>query len=107
MRSLSRLLTSHHYATEVFSSGEAFLGRPEATDVACIILDIHLSGMSGIELRRKLIAKGSTVPIIFMTALDSAAVRKEAVESGCAAFLSKPFSAHQLVGAIQRATSPF
>jgi FixJ family two-component response regulator len=103
LRSLRRLLTSHHFKTEVFSSGEAFLARPEADDVACIVVDIHLGGMSGIEVRRRLAARGSTVPVIFMTALDSSAVRREAIEAGCAAFLPKPLSGHELVGAIQQA----
>jgi len=104
LRSLSRLLTIHQYKTEVFSSGEAFLERTKASDVACIVLDIQLGGMSGIELRRRLSAKGSTVPIIFITALDSATVRKEAIEVGCAAFLPKPVSGRELVDAIKRAT---
>ena len=74
--------------------------------MACIVLDIHMDGISGIEMRRRLAAKGSTVPVIFMTALDSAAVRKEAIEAGCAAFLPKPFSGHELIGAIRKAISP-
>jgi FixJ family two-component response regulator len=104
LRSLKRLLTNHHYETEVFSSGEAFLTRANVSDVACIVLDIHLDGMSGIELSRRLNERGSTVPIIFITALDSAAVRKEATEAGCAAFLPKPVSGHDLVDTIKRAT---
>lgn len=105
LRSLKRLLTSHHFRTEVFSSGEAFLARPKTDDVACIIADIHLAGMSGIEVGRRLAARGSTVPIIFMTALDSSAVRREAIEAGCAAYLPKPLAGHDLVGAIEKATS--
>ncbi len=106
LRGLSRLLDTHHFKTEVFQSAEAFLDHGTTTDVACIILDIHMDGISGIELRRRLAARGSTVPVIFMTALDSAAVRKEAIEVGCAAFLPKPFSGHELIGAIRKATSP-
>ena len=104
LRSLKRLLTSHHYETEVFSSGEAFLKRTKVSDVACIVLDINLDGMSGIELSRRLTERGSTVPIIFITALDSPAVRNEAIEAGCAAFLPKPVSGHELVDTIERAT---
>lgn len=106
LRGLARLLNNLHFKTEVFSSAEAFFERAESSDVACIVLDIHLSGMSGIQARRRLSAQGSTVPIIFMTAIDSAAVRKEAIEVGCAAFLPKPFSRNELVGAIRKATAP-
>jgi FixJ family two-component response regulator len=103
LRSLKRLLTGYHYKTEVFGSGEAFLKRPEGDDVDCIVLDVNLNGMSGIELSRRLTERGSTVPIIFITAFDSAAVRKEAIEAGCAAFLPKPVSGHELVDTIERA----
>ena len=106
LRSLRRLLASHHFRTEVFSSGEAFLARPKTDDVACIVADIHLGGMSGIEVGRRLAARGSTVPIIFTTALDSSAVRREAIAAGCAAYLPKPLAGHELVGAIRKAMSP-
>jgi len=105
LRGLTRLLNNLHFKTEVFSSAEAFLQRPESSEVSCVVLDIHLGGMSGIEARRRLSARGSTVPIIFMTALDSAAVRKEAIEVGCAAFLPKPFSGNELLNAIRNATA--
>jgi len=105
LRGLSRLLHTRDFKTEVFHSGEAFLQREATDDVDCIVLDIHMGGISGIELRRRLAAMGSTIPVIFMTALDSPAVRKEVMEAGCAAFLPKPFSGHELIGAIQKATS--
>jgi FixJ family two-component response regulator len=90
---------------QVFDSGEDFIERGATYNVACIILDIHMGGMSGIELRRRLAAEGSTIPVIFMTAHDSAAVRNEAIESGCAAFLPKPFSGHELIDVIRKATA--
>jgi FixJ family two-component response regulator len=105
LRGLSRLLHTSDFNTEVFNSGEAFLERGATNDVACIVLDIHMGGISGIEMRRRLAARGSTIPVIFMTALDSPAARKEASEVGCAAFLRKPFSGHELIGAIRKATS--
>jgi FixJ family two-component response regulator len=106
LRGLSRLLNTHNFKTEVFKSGEAFLESGATNDVACIVLDIHMGGISGIEMRRRLAARGSRIPVIFMTAIDSAAVRKEAIEVGCAAFLPKPFSGQELIGAIRKATSP-
>ena len=105
LRGLTRLLETYHFKTETFSSAEAFLERGEMSDIACIVLDIHMGGMSGIEMRRQLTARGATVPVIFITALDSAAVRRDALAVGYAALLSKPFSGHELIGAIRKATS--
>lgn len=62
------------------------------------------AGFSGIELRRKLTASGSRLPVIFITALDDATTQQEAIAAGCVAFLSKPFGAKQLVGAVTSAT---
>jgi FixJ family two-component response regulator len=104
-RGLSRLLGAHDFKVQVFDSGEDFIERGATYNVACIILDIHMGGMSGIELRRRLAAEGSTIPVIFMTAHDSAAVRNEAIEAGCAAFLPKPFSGHELIDVIRKATA--
>lgn len=103
LRGLSRLLHSHHFKTETFSSAESFLERDGINDISCIILDINLTCMSGIELRHCLAARGSAIPVIFITALDSAAARKEAMEAGCAAFLPKPFTGQELIGAIEKA----
>jgi len=104
LRGLKRVLDASHFATKVFDCGEAFL-RDSASSVACIVLDIHLGGISGIEMRRRLKAMGCTIPVIFMTAQDSAAVRREAMDVGCAAYLQKPFSGHVLIDAIRDATA--
>jgi FixJ family two-component response regulator len=69
----------------------------------CLLLDIHLGGISGIELQRRLVAAGSTCPIIFMTAIDDDNTRKEAMDMGCIAYLQKPFSSHLLLNAISKA----
>jgi len=103
LRSLERLLNASGFDTEVFSSAEAFLERTDGRPAACIVLDIHLGGMSGIELRRRLAASGSPVPVVFMTAFDDEGTRDEAVEAGCIAFLRKPFPARSLIGAIESA----
>jgi FixJ family two-component response regulator len=103
LRGLKRVLDASHFATKVYDCGEAFLDS--ASQVSCIVIDIHLGGISGIEIRRRLKAIGSTTPVIFMTAHDSAAVRREAMDAGCAAYLQKPFSGHVLIDAIRNATS--
>jgi FixJ family two-component response regulator len=103
LKGLERLLTASHFTPELFNSGEELLMRNDTGDIGCIVLDIHLKGISGIEARRRLSAKSSKAPVIFMTAHDEAAIRKEAMEAGCAAFLRKPFSGNVLIDAIRKA----
>ena len=105
LKGLQRVLGASGFATEAFSSGEAFLDRDDVGDVTCVVLDIHMGGISGIEMRRRLTARGSQTPVIFMTALDTAAIRKEADDVGCAAFLGKPFSGRVLVDTIRKVTA--
>jgi len=59
--------------------------------VDCLLLDIHLGGISGIDLQRRLTSSGTDLPVIFMTAIDSQATRQEAFDAGCIAYLKKPF----------------
>lgn len=103
LKSVTRLLTVHGFATRTFSSAEALLESDGARDATCLLLDIHLGGMSGIELQRRLTASGTAYPIIFMTAIDDEATRKEAMSGGCIAYLRKPFAPHLLLDAIAKA----
>jgi len=103
LKSVERLLNTSGFDSEAFRSAEAFLARTEARQAACLIVDIHLGGMSGIELRRRLAASGSAVPVVFMTAFDDEATQTQAVEAGCVAFLHKPFPARLLIAAIETA----
>jgi|SRR5450759_2621202 FixJ family two-component response regulator len=105
LKGLKRVLDACDYMTDVFNSGEAFLAsnRANENDIACIVLDINLGGMSGIEVRRRLTTKNSQVPVIFMTALDTDALRREALDAGCVDYLCKPFSGHELIASIQKA----
>jgi FixJ family two-component response regulator len=103
LKGIARLLDAYGFATKVFASAEAFLGFDGLADIDCLLLDVHLSGMSGIELRRHLRASGCTLPVIFMTAFDDKATRMQAQSAGCIAFLHKPFVAHLLLGAIEQA----
>jgi FixJ family two-component response regulator len=105
LRGLQRLLNASGFDTEGFSSAEAFLEGVTASKATCLVLDIHLGGISGIELRRRLSESGSRLGVIFMTAVDDEAVRLEAMKSGCTAFLRKPFPARSLIDAIGAATS--
>ena len=105
LKAIERLLTARGFAPQGFNSAEAFLDSHAAKDAACLVLDIHLGGMSGIELLRRLNAVRSKLPVIFITAADNEAVHREAMEAGCVAFLRKPFQAHSLISAIDKATS--
>jgi FixJ family two-component response regulator len=103
LKGIQRLLVAYGFATRVFASAEAFLEPDASADVDCLLVDIHLGGMSGIELRRHLAASGCTLPVIFMTAFDDEATRMQALSAGCVAFLHKPFAANLLMGAIEQA----
>ena len=104
-RSVLRLLNAHGFGVEEFRSAEAFLGRDADSRVACVVLDIHLPGMSGLELRRRLTAEGSILPVIFVTAIDDDAVKMAAIELGCVAYLRKPFPADALIDPVRNALS--
>ena len=104
LKAIERLLNAHGFVTRVFVSAEAFLDGDAQTEASCLILDIHLGGMSGIDLRHRLTESGSPLPIIFMTAVDDEATRREAMDAGCVAYLRKPFPAKLLIGAIDKAT---
>ena len=101
--SLSNLLIAHGFRTSVFASAEDWLDHGVDAGADCMILDVHLGGISGIELQRRLRASGSTLPVIFMTARDDDATRAGALRAGCVSFLSKPFRAAELIAAIESA----
>jgi FixJ family two-component response regulator len=105
LRGIVRLLSAHGFDVLALESAEAFLDDDSMRIADCLILDIHLGGISGIELRRQLTASGSCPPVIFITAMDDGPTQREAIAVGCIAYLSKPFPANHLVGAILRATS--
>jgi FixJ family two-component response regulator len=96
----ARLPRDHGFAAEVFPSAEAFLSRDPNGRVVCVVLDIHLPDMSGLELRGRLTAAGSTLPVIVITAIDDDAVKSAAIQVGCAAYLRKPFAAELLITAV-------
>jgi FixJ family two-component response regulator len=98
------LLDAHGFEVRPFDSAEAFLERDAGDQVDCLLLDIHLGGLSGIDLQRRLVASGSTLPVIFMTGLDDAATRGEALGAGCVAYLQKPVLARLLIDAIHKGT---
>jgi FixJ family two-component response regulator len=105
LRGVKRLLREHGYESLLFLSAEAFQKHGDFEQALCVILDINLNDESGIELRRRLKAAGISVPVIYITANDNDAVRRAAMESGCIAYLTKPFSAKSLIDPIKRASA--
>jgi FixJ family two-component response regulator len=89
----------------LFDSAEAFQNYNDIGRALCVILDINLNDESGIEVRRRLKAAGISVPVIYITANDNHAVRKTALESGCIAYLTKPFSAKSLIEPLEQASA--
>jgi FixJ family two-component response regulator len=105
LQGIDRLLKVYKFQTVIFDSAEAFLESAAGCAATCVVLDIHLGGMSGIELRRRLTAAGSDVPVIFISAIDDAAVHEAAMEAGCVAYLRKPFPGTLLIDAINKAAA--
>jgi FixJ family two-component response regulator len=101
--SLDNLMRSVGFPTQDFSSAEAFLSSAQIHETACLILDVRLPGMSGLELQRQIVAANWRIPIIFVTAHADDAVRAHALEAGAIDFLYKPFREEELLNAIDSA----
>jgi FixJ family two-component response regulator len=99
----NRLVRSLGYAAHTFASADGFLQSPHVNDTACVIADVQMPGMSGIELQSHLIAQGCSVPIIFITAFPEESIRARALKAGAVCFLSKPFDGTILIECIDTA----
>jgi FixJ family two-component response regulator len=97
------LIRSLGYATVAFGSAEDYLDSGRIGDTACIITDLQMQGLSGIDLQRRLIADGHRTPMIFVTAFPSDRLRKQALDAGAFGFLSKPFEESSLITCIDKA----
>ena len=100
---LRALLRSAGFRVELFGSAEEFLRSGQGSEFASLVLDVRMSGMSGVELQEQLAASGSKVPIVFMTAHADASVRARALAAGAVEFLEKPFSDDALLDAVDKA----
>jgi len=103
-RALSRLLRAAHFQPITYLSAEAFLADTKHPKFDCLLLDIQLKGMSGLELGRRLAAVKDGTPIVFITAHDEPEVRAQAKALGCAAFFLKTDPGEDVLAAIRRAT---
>lgn len=104
-RSMSRLLRAAHLQPIVYPSAEAFLADTKRPKFDCLVLDIQLKGMSGLDLRRRLSAVNDLTPVVFITAYDDPEVRAQAETSGCAGYFRKTDSGADVLVAIRRAIS--
>ena len=102
-RSLDNLIRSAGFRARGFASAEAFLESNQLSETDCLILDLRIPGMSGLELQRQLALTNSDLPIIFITAQGDQDQRTRALEAGAVAFLYKPFYDEQLLQAINTA----
>jgi len=102
-RSLSRLLRSVGYAAEAFSSAEEFLGRGTFNGTGCIILDVQMPGLSGMDLRVELNKAQYSMPIVFITGHGDIPMSVEAMKKGAVHFLTKPFDDDDLLRAVGEA----
>ena len=96
------LLSAFGYGAETFDSAETFLACASTSKATCLLVDIQLGDISGIELSRQLATDGFKFPIIFMTGLHDEVIRGQAADAGGIAFLHKPFPAKMLVDAIKK-----
>jgi FixJ family two-component response regulator len=104
--SLDNLIRSVGFRAEGFASAEAFLQSQRASETACLILDVRMTGMNGLELQRQLGVANWHIPIIFVTAYADDDVRARALAAGAVAFLSKPCREEDLLTAIETALTP-
>jgi FixJ family two-component response regulator len=103
---LTSLLRSVGWRAEGFTSAEAFLQSGLVHTTACLLLDVRLPGVSGLELQRQLRSSQARLPIIFMTAHGNDAMRAQALQAGAVAFFDKPFNDTALLEAIRTALAP-
>ena len=102
--SLRLLVESSGYPAVIFKSAEDFLDSNFSETPCCLILDIHLPGMSGLDLQRHLTTSGARIPVIFITGHDRRRLEEEAMRIGAIAYLRKPFDEQVLLDAIQLAS---
>lgn len=101
-RAVGRLVRLWGFRTWTFASAEEYLRIAVPTD--CLVLDLHLEGMTGLELQALLSAQGDSVPIVFVSAMDDAVARRRALDAGAVAFIDKPFEEARLLEVLRAVT---
>ena len=104
-RATTSFVRSLGYGTAAFDSAEAFLKSERVRDADCLITDIQMPGMTGVELQDRLIAQGHRLPVIFITAFPEVNARAQAIAAGAIGFLTKPFDDQGLIACLNAALS--
>ena len=100
---MNNLLRSRGYVVHTFSSAEEFLESSHLNDTSCVIADVQMSAMSGLELLANMRARGHCAPFIFITAFPDESIRARALRAGATCFLAKPFAAPSLIKCLDTA----
>ena len=104
-RATKLLIESFGYRARVFESAETLLKPGQLNETSCLVVDIQMPGMNGLQLQSHLAVEGWSIPVIFITAYGNKQVRRKAMQAGAVAFLEKPFGDEQLLETI-RSTLP-
>ena len=100
---MNNLVRSLGYIVHVFASAEAFLQSVQLNNTWCVIADVRMPAMSGVELQSRLRIQGNQLPFVFITAVPEESVRARALEDGAICFLTKPFDEDALINCLARA----
>ena len=100
---VQRFLRALGYVAHAFASADEFLRAPQVADNSCLIMDVKMPGMTGLELQRQLQIQGFQVPIIFITSVEDESIRTQALNSGAVSFLTKPFEIRTLIKHLEEA----
>ena len=102
-KAVRRLMKSFGFAVETFASAEEFLGSDRLEKTSCLILDVQMPGMDGLELQERLVASSHAIPIVFITAFNDGRARAQAMQAGAVGYLIKPFADQELLNCIHAA----
>ena len=105
-RSLARLLQQAGFHPITYPSAEDFLGDPLRSHFGCLLIDVQLGGMSGIEMYAKLKAEGNRAPVVYITAFDDPRARAQAIEMGAAGYFRKTDAGLDILDTVRRVTAP-
>ncbi len=100
------LVRSLGYSTATFASAEEFLDSARVAETSCVVTDIQMPGLSGIDLKDRLAADGHRVPMVFMTAFPDERIRARVMAAGAVGFLAKPFEDESLIACLAQAIAP-
>jgi FixJ family two-component response regulator len=99
-KAVRRLMKSYGFAVETFASATEYLGSDRLDKTSCLVLDVHMPDMNGLELQKRIVESGHAIPIIFITAFTDENARAQAMRAGAVDYLAKPFSDEELLKCI-------